>query len=45
MLKKKLKKFSINLNILTWHGAKPKKNIQSIAREKRYNLLLNQAKN
>jgi tRNA(Ile)-lysidine synthase len=44
-VKKKLKKFSINLNILTWHGAKPKKNIQSIAREKRYNLLLNQAKN
>ena len=42
-VKKKLKKFSINLNILTWHGAKPKNNIQSIARKKRYNLLVNQA--
>jgi len=43
-VKKKLKKFSINLNILTWHGKKPKKNIQSIAREKRYRLLTDQAK-
>ena len=43
-VKKKLKKFSINLNILTWHGTKPKNNIQSIARKKRYNLLVNQAK-
>ena len=43
-VKKKLKKFSINLNILTWHGKKPKKNIQSIAREKRYSLLTDQAK-
>ena len=44
LVKKKLKKFSINLNILTWHGKKPKKNIQSIAREKRYRLLTDQAK-
>ena len=44
LVKKKLKKFSINLNILTWHGKKPKKNIQSIAREKRYSLLTDQAK-
>jgi len=44
LVKKKLKKFSINLNILTWHGIKPKNNIQSIARKKRYNLLVNQAK-
>ena len=43
-VKKKLKKFSINLNILTWHGKKPKKNIQSSAREKRYSLLTDQAK-
>ena len=43
-VKKNLKKFSINLNILTWHGTKPKNNIQSIARKKRYNLLVNQAK-
>jgi tRNA(Ile)-lysidine synthase len=39
-----LKKFSINLNILTWKGIKPKKNIQSIARNKRYELLINKAK-
>ena len=43
-IKKKLKKFSINLDILTWHGTKPKKNIQSIARDKRYKLLINEAK-
>ena len=36
-----LKKFSINAEILTWHGIKPKKNIQSLARKKRYNLLFN----
>ena len=39
-----MKKFSINLNILSWYGVKPKSNIQSIARKKRYNLLVNQAK-
>ena len=39
-----LKKFSINAEILTWHGIKPKKNIQSLARKKRYNLLFNQCK-
>ena len=43
-VQKHLKKFSINLNILTWRGAKPKKNIQSIARDKRYALLTNVAK-
>ena len=43
-IQKKLKNFSIKLNILTWKGAKPKKNIQSIAREKRYNLLTEAAK-
>ena len=43
-VKRNLKKFSINLNILTWHGTKPKNNIQSTARKKRYNLLVNQAK-
>ncbi|MDA9643745.1 tRNA lysidine(34) synthetase TilS [Candidatus Pelagibacter sp.] len=43
-VKKKLKKYSINLDILTWHGKKPKKNIQSIARIKRYSLLTNKAK-
>ena len=43
-VKTKLKNFSIKLNILTWKGAKPKKNIQSIAREKRYKLLTDAAK-
>jgi len=43
-VQKHLKNFSINLNILTWNGHKPKKNIQSIARDKRYELLINKAK-
>ena len=43
-VQKKLKNFSINLNILNWKGIKPKKNIQSIAREKRYELLCDKAK-
>ena len=43
-VKKKLKECSINLDILSWYGEKPKNNIQSIARDKRYNLLVNQAK-
>ena len=43
-VQKKLKNFSIKLNILTWIGFKPKKNIQSIAREKRYELLCDRAK-
>ena len=43
-VQKNLKKFSIDLNILTWNGRKPKKNIQSIARDKRYELLTGKAK-
>jgi tRNA(Ile)-lysidine synthase len=43
-VQKKLKNFSIKLNILTWKGIKPRKNIQSIAREKRYKLLTDAAK-
>ena len=43
-VQKKLKKFFIKLNILTWKGVKPKKNIQSISREKRYKLLTDAAK-
>ena len=43
-VQKKLKNFSIKLNILTWKGKKPRKNIQSIAREKRYKLLTDEAK-
>ena len=42
-VKKLLKNFSTNLNILTWKGPKPQKNIQSISRDKRYELLINQA--
>ena len=34
-----LRHFSINLEILTWKGKKPLKNIQSVARNKRYELL------
>ena len=39
-----LKKFKINCKILTWKGQKPKSNIQSIARNKRYALLANECK-
>jgi tRNA(Ile)-lysidine synthase len=44
-VQKKLKNFSVKLNILTWKGKKPRKNIQSVAREKRYKLLTDVAKN
>ena len=40
LVKKVLKKHFIKAEILTWQGRKPIKNIQSIAREKRYELLL-----
>ena len=39
-VKKTLKKFLINCEILTWYGKKPKNNIQSLARKKRYSLLI-----
>ncbi len=39
-----LKKLSTNLEILTWTGKKPKSNIQSIARDKRYALMIKNAK-
>ena len=39
-----LKKYSINTKILTWKGLKPTKNIQSKAREKRYELLFSECK-
>jgi len=38
-VKKILKKYSINMEILTWKGLKPLKNIQSEARKKRYDLM------
>ena len=43
-VKKILKNYLINLEILPWNGTKPKKNIQSIARDKRYELLISKAK-
>ena len=39
LVKKILKKFSINSEILTWEGKKPVRNIQASARLKRYELL------
>ena len=43
-VKNLLKNYNINSYILKWHGKKPISNIQSLARNKRYNLLINQAK-
>ena len=39
-----LKKISINCKILPWNGKKPLKNIQALAREKRYFLLVNECR-
>jgi len=39
VVKKLLKKYSIDAEILTWKGPKPLKNIQSLARNERYKLL------
>ena len=44
-VKKLLKAYNINSEILSWNGKKPKKNIQSIARKKRYELLFSKCKN
>ena len=43
-VKKVLNKYSINAKILTWRGTKPNKKIQSLARNKRYELLFAQSK-
>jgi tRNA(Ile)-lysidine synthase len=43
-VKKQLKNISTDLNILTWNGSKPSENIQSVAREKRYKLLISESK-
>ena len=43
-VKKLLKKYNIKSDILKWYGKKPTSNIQSLARNKRYSLLINQAK-
>jgi len=44
LVKNTLKKYSINAEILTWRGKKPRKNIQSYARNKRYDLLINKCR-
>jgi len=44
LVKKKLKKFYINAEILTWVGKKPSNNIQSFARNNRYRLLFENCK-
>ena len=43
-VKKILKKIDIKCQILNWNGKKPIKNIQAIARDKRYYLLANECK-
>ena len=44
-IKKLLKNYNIDLNVLNWNGVKPTSNIQSKARKKRYDLLINKAHN
>ena len=44
LVKNILKKLSIKLIILNWNGKKPRTNIQSKSRLKRYSLLINEAK-
>ena len=44
-VKKILKKFFIDTEVLTWYGEKPHSNIQSTARKKRYELLISKCKN
>ena len=43
-VKKILNKFQINAQILYWQGIKPKSNIQSVARTKRFELLISECK-
>tara|TARA_B100000941_G_scaffold98805_1_gene68979 strand:+ start:1210 stop:2244 length:1035 start_codon:yes stop_codon:yes gene_type:complete len=44
LVKNLLKSHKIKLDILKWYGKKPISNIQSLARNKRYSLLIHQAK-
>ena len=44
-VKKILNNFNIKSEILTWNGKKPSKNIQSLARKKRYDLLFSNVNN
>jgi tRNA(Ile)-lysidine synthase len=43
-VKKVLRNIDIKCTILNWYGKKPSKNIQAIARDKRYSLLANECK-
>ena len=43
VVKKVLKQYSIDAQILTWYGKKPLNNVQSLARKKRYELLINKS--
>ncbi|MDC3106452.1 tRNA lysidine(34) synthetase TilS [Candidatus Pelagibacter sp.] len=43
-VKRILNRFGIKLEILSWNGKKPSKNIQSLARKKRYDLLISKCK-
>ncbi len=43
-VKKILSSFGIKVELLTWRGKKPVSNIQSLARKKRYNLLISKCK-
>tara|TARA_B100000575_G_C23057918_1_gene609055 strand:+ start:230 stop:1258 length:1029 start_codon:yes stop_codon:yes gene_type:complete len=43
-VKKLLKKIDCKLSVIAWNGKKPKVNIQSAARAKRYNFLIKEAK-
>jgi len=43
-IKSTLKNFDIDCKILVWKGSKPKSNMQSLARKKRYSLIINQSK-
>ena len=43
-VKKILNKIAIKCKVLNWNGKKPSKNIQAIARNKRYHLLTNECK-
>ena len=43
-VKKILSNYGIKLEILNWNGKKPKSNIQSLARKKRYDLLFSKCK-
>ncbi len=43
-VKKVLNDFGIEVKILTWNGKKPLRNIQSLARKKRYELLFSKCK-